>query len=58
MKTGMEPFFAFLEAVRYAFEQIAIERRAWQAYRRNQSPRAVEHEATGQYPPNKNEVIS
>jgi hypothetical protein len=39
----MEPFFEFCNAVIYAASQLRIEYRAWQAYRRNQSPREVEH---------------
>jgi hypothetical protein len=58
MRTGMEPFVALLEAVRYAFEQIRIERRAWQAYQRNQSPRPVYSEHPGQLSPKTNEVFS
>ncbi len=43
MRTGMEPFVEFCNAVIYAASQIRIEYRAWQAYRRNQSPGPVEH---------------
>ncbi len=34
MKTGMEPFFEFVEALIYAFQQIRIEWRDRQEYRR------------------------
>jgi hypothetical protein len=45
MRTGMEPFVEFCNAVIYAASQLRIEYRAWQAYRRNLSPRAVEYGA-------------
>ncbi len=34
-KTGMEPFFEFLNAVLYAFTQIRIEWTAYKSYQRN-----------------------
>jgi hypothetical protein len=34
-KSGMEPWFEFWEAVRYAVEQFAIEWRKAQEYKRN-----------------------
>jgi hypothetical protein len=43
MRTGMEPFFAFVEAVRYAFDQIGMEYRAAREYRRN-VPRTSQNE--------------
>ena len=58
MRTGMEQFFQFIEAVRYAIEQIRIERRAWESYRRNQSPRTGNRESGRVSSPNKNEVFS
>jgi hypothetical protein len=44
MRTGMEPFFAFLEVIRYAFEQIRIEYRNNRDYRRNM-PRTSQNES-------------
>jgi hypothetical protein len=58
MRTGMEPFFGFCSAVSYAFRQIRIEYRAWQSYRRNQSPRTGKHGASEHFQPNKKEAIS
>jgi hypothetical protein len=34
-RTGMEPFFEFLNAILYAFVQIRIEWQAFKSYRRN-----------------------
>lgn len=44
MRTGMEPFIDFCNAIVYAVTQIRIEYRASLAYRRNM-PRTVEHGA-------------
>jgi hypothetical protein len=35
MRTGMEPFFEFCNAVLYAAAQIRTEYRAWRDYQRN-----------------------
>jgi hypothetical protein len=42
MRTGMEPFFDFISAVVYAFQQTRIEYQNWQSYRRNM-PRTSQH---------------
>jgi hypothetical protein len=40
-KTGMEPFFEFLNAILYACAQIRIEYQAYKSYQRNIPPGAL-----------------